>query len=710
MPIPLFILGAVATAVGAASTADAKKTNEMAEETVRNAKRKYDQRKSELEQITKNTEDSLIKLGNSKKNVLEHSMKEFLASYEKIKNINFKETTGIEELSKLSITPEQVLEIKKMSDLYSNAIQSGVAGAATGATLALAASGALPFIASDLALAGASLIAGDLGFASFLAGSALSFGASMTPLAAIAAPIVLFTGLSASVKADENYEKASVMEAESRLACEKMMLSISKCRAIIGKSELFYDLLEELNNMFSACVTLFSRTISEKEKKYSNINKSVFSKEELYLIAVTRSLAGAVKAVIDVPMLNEDGSIRNGFDEFYTEMTSNSIMYHKQVDTIELSNYSSIERLGLKNNFDFNKQILKSQDKKLANFKGFLKETRELANVESWQPVYYDGRIFSFYQKELTIQHQNGKIQTLRFDQWIDNIDLLDDQLGVVMDVSFSGYASVYIYKLQHEEYVIQSKYEKIESHNQYKYNLFSGINHPKIPILDIERNLIIWGVGERTCADSVCYLTVDYTTDKVKDHVNMNVSRNPDHEIRNYLHYFNGNFYFLGSRNEKIFSSNPSHNHNYKYKYWDNYPKIDESIKWPFVQYPTHGNGLGDFVIYKKFMFALRQYLWYGEKTGGYLQDNQVAIINMETGDIVNIIGAYSKIDKLFIIGQNLIVFEKYDRKIEIFDMEKNIMTKTIDIDSDSRTEAFVDKIKQQLIIHSYEKVYVYG
>ena len=46
-------------------------------------------------------------------------------------------------------------------------------------------------------------------------------GLAMTPLAAIAAPVVLFTGISSSFKADENLEKAKTMYAEAEAARQK---------------------------------------------------------------------------------------------------------------------------------------------------------------------------------------------------------------------------------------------------------------------------------------------------------------------------------------------------------------------------------------------------------------------------------------------------------------------------------------------------------
>ena len=124
-----------------------------------------------------------------------------------------------------------------MTDVYSSCFASSATGVAAGAAVALAACGALPIITGELSLAGSALAAGEISSAVGFAGSALSFGAAMTPLAAVAAPVMLFTGISASMKADENLEKANTMYAEAEVAVEKMKISETLCEAITEKSE-----------------------------------------------------------------------------------------------------------------------------------------------------------------------------------------------------------------------------------------------------------------------------------------------------------------------------------------------------------------------------------------------------------------------------------------------------------------------------------------
>lgn len=317
MPIPI-LLGALAVGagvVGAGGHLAAKDTNERALRVADNAQDLYNNAKKSLEQAQVLTEKALLELGYQKKNILDSSMRIFLNSYEKVKNIELKESVGLYELSNFAIDEQGAIQLREMTDIYSSTIKSGATGAAAGAVIALA--------TSDLAAVG-------------IAGSALSFGAAMTPLAAVAAPVVLFTGISASMKADENLEKANAMYAEAEEASEKMKISETLCKVISKKSDMFNNLLVELNSMFAECVVMMAGVISKKEGRFfkKKLSSNDFTEDELKLMAVTRSLAGAVKSVIDTPILSNDGNIVNESERIYEQAVEKLPVFNNVVEEV----------------------------------------------------------------------------------------------------------------------------------------------------------------------------------------------------------------------------------------------------------------------------------------------------------------------------------------------------------------------------------------
>ncbi len=200
-------------------------------------------------------------------------------------------------------------------------------GAAAGAVVALAASGSLPIVTGGLSIAG----------------SALSFGAAMTPLAAAAAPVLFFTALSASMKADENLEKAQTMYAQAEAASEKMKVSETLCAGISERSEMFYDVLHELDGMFLECVMLLHGVVCKKEGRIfkKKLKAEHFTDEEIRLMAVTRALAGAVKAVIDTPILSSDGTLSFESKDVYEQTVCSLPDLSRAAEEVKAADYQA---------------------------------------------------------------------------------------------------------------------------------------------------------------------------------------------------------------------------------------------------------------------------------------------------------------------------------------------------------------------------------
>lgn len=342
--LPLLI-GAAAALAGAAHLS-ANSTNEKAERRAAAAKELYNSAKESLEKSKAETEAALEKLGLEKWAVLNGSMAQFRADFAKLKTIEWQESKGLNEIANFSIDEKSMLEIQKMTEIYASALSSGVAGAATGAVAALAATGSLTLVAQMAGTAGSALLLGEVGIAAGLAGSALSVGAAMTPLAAIAAPIVLFTGVSAMMNADDNLDKANEMYAEADAAAAEMGVSETLCKGITERSEMFQHLLHDLNSLFINCVGLMAAVIRQKERRGffgfffgRKITAADFTEEELRLFAVTGSVAKAIKTVIDTPILATDGEISPQADTTYQEVHQKLPAIKTQVKAVRSVDY-----------------------------------------------------------------------------------------------------------------------------------------------------------------------------------------------------------------------------------------------------------------------------------------------------------------------------------------------------------------------------------
>lgn len=295
MPLPFLLVGAAAAA-GIGTHINAKKKNEEAQNLINSAERLYNNTKKILDIAKNKTEISLVGLEISKKKVLQSSMKQFLKAYSRVKKVQIKESEGLEELSKFSLTPSDIVQIQNMTNIYESNLKVGTIGAATGVALTALTT---------------TTLAGAAGFASFL-----------SPVAAVAAPALLFTGISASIKAEENLEKARVMYSETSIAVEKMKTAETMCNAITKRTEMFDDLLFSLNKIFAECARYMDSVTRSKVGLFKgwNIKPEKINEQEMKLIAITRALAGAVKAIIDTPVLGASGDLDSTSYDKYNEI------------------------------------------------------------------------------------------------------------------------------------------------------------------------------------------------------------------------------------------------------------------------------------------------------------------------------------------------------------------------------------------------------
>lgn len=310
----LLTLALIAGGAGTLSHLSASSTNKEAQEIVEHAQKRYEVAKEELEKARQNTESDLVSLVTTKKQILTTSMASFLQAYSHIKDVQLVLSTGLDEIQKFPLQEQDTIQLREMQNIYSSVVTSGIAGATAGSAMALAVSGSLPIVTSSLTAAGGAVMAGQFGLAASFAGSAISLGAALTPLSAIAAPVVLFTGISSSLKAEENKEKALAVAAEVDVAIEKMVVSEKFYHAVSKRAVMFQDLILKLNDVFSPCVDALNGVVKKRTGLFKGrpIKASLLTQEELALLCATRALAGAIKAAMDIPILDENGEIVSG--------------------------------------------------------------------------------------------------------------------------------------------------------------------------------------------------------------------------------------------------------------------------------------------------------------------------------------------------------------------------------------------------------------
>lgn len=311
MPIPfLFIAAGVGTGLlgvgkGIKAGIDQKEANDTNDA----AEYKIEHAKERINTSRQNCGKSIDDLGNKKVAVLDGSIKTFILEFEKLNHVELSESSGLNELQKMVLDKKTFSDLKELQGvatslaggLVSGALMAfgvcGTAGAlatASTGTAVASLSGAAATNATLAFFGGGSLAAGGLGMAG---GTAVLGGL-------VAGPALAVLGFVVGAKASKNLDAANANWAKAKEFEEEMKTAADLCNGIRRRSTMFSRFLIRLQTIFDPLVYEMTQIIEQKGTDFRT-----FSDDEKKCIASAMSLAGAIKAVLDTPILDEAGNL-----------------------------------------------------------------------------------------------------------------------------------------------------------------------------------------------------------------------------------------------------------------------------------------------------------------------------------------------------------------------------------------------------------------
>ena len=107
-------------------------------------------------------------------------------------------------------------------------------------------------------------------------------------------------------------QEAKANAAEATVYCEQMEAGAEQCIAIRRRTDMFYSLLSILDSRFLPLIHKMQEVVANEGYDYSKY--SINSKK---VISTAASMAVSVKAVLDTPLLTDDGSLTDASEELY---------------------------------------------------------------------------------------------------------------------------------------------------------------------------------------------------------------------------------------------------------------------------------------------------------------------------------------------------------------------------------------------------------
>ena len=278
-----------------------------------NSDERLEAAKTRLEELRQQCGDALVNLGSEKLFVLTHSIHSFLESFTKIKNVDFSGTEDLMEIHHLHIDHKEFEELAELDNFGSSLLAGAASGAAGGALTAFGAySAAATFATASTGTAISTLsgaAASNATLAFFGGGSLASGGMGMAGGAAVlgglvAGPALMVMGLFVGTMGGKNLETAKINAAEVTEVCEQMESGAVQCIAIRRRTMMIYSLLARLDAMLLPLIHGMEQVIAQEGTDYAR-----YSRDSKKLIASAASLAVSVKAVLDTPLLTEEGNL-----------------------------------------------------------------------------------------------------------------------------------------------------------------------------------------------------------------------------------------------------------------------------------------------------------------------------------------------------------------------------------------------------------------
>lgn len=315
MPIP-FLVGAAIVAAGGLGVVGgmvAKETMDEAKAVGAEGEAISKKAESKRDKARQKTNKAVNALGMKKLEILSGSINVFVENFSKLKNVNFQNNVGMEELRDFTPHSDVLGQLRKNSLTaleIGGSLATGVAGggvAALGAygavsVLGVASTGTAISTLSGVAatnatlawLGGGSLAAGGLGVTG---GMAVLGGVVLAPALLIGSFLMYCKAEEALNKAKTYREKARQFEAECENTCSLLKAIKQRAKQIVG-------VLEKLDNMLTDGNGKLANIIAQKG---SNWNE--FSEADKKVVAGVAMIAKTLKVIMDTPLLHEDGSL-----------------------------------------------------------------------------------------------------------------------------------------------------------------------------------------------------------------------------------------------------------------------------------------------------------------------------------------------------------------------------------------------------------------
>lgn len=299
--------------------------------------------KTEQENIGKTKDyakEGIQELGKLKLQISSENIGRFVEMFSKIKNVELKDSIGLDELQNLDLSEEQLQEMKEISLKATDLLAGGLTGVGAGTLLGWGTYGgvmALGSASTGTAIGGLTGVAATNATLAWLGGGSIATGGGGIALGlqvlggVIAGPTLLVAGGIFGSKAKTKLNDSYSNLAEAKVIVEELRLADAELKIITRTAYHVINLLNILDSILNVGVSEMKIIIN------THTNWEDYSYEEKNIVASTMKTAQLIKGIIDTPLLTEDGLLTLDIQSLNADKNLLEVSASNKVGTIEVS-------------------------------------------------------------------------------------------------------------------------------------------------------------------------------------------------------------------------------------------------------------------------------------------------------------------------------------------------------------------------------------
>ena len=300
---------------------------DRAERIAQNAQQEYTEAFCSFEKASGRTQATIRAVVSLKKQIMDNQMRCFLKAYKRLNpKISFKNSEGLDELQRFVPGKQEFKELRLSSNVYARYNERNLGSKASNVALVMVQDGTVERIATHVK---------NIRYAEKIKDSDLKRIStdklkieSICVLAQFSTVAVEFAidGVADAVSSIKKVNEAKRYAAEYKQHTEKIKLNTVKIEAIERYANIHIELLEKYLRLLEIYIPRTVKIIREKDNflHLGRIKQKKFTQNELNIMAFTFSLVGAVKAIVDSPIIAHSGEVYTDNDPAF-QKAQNSI-------------------------------------------------------------------------------------------------------------------------------------------------------------------------------------------------------------------------------------------------------------------------------------------------------------------------------------------------------------------------------------------------